>query len=65
MDVALALANKADDDKKPFPMKEWKEQLESTIGARKVFAYMRQSPYDRGGPNWEGAAQCHFQMDSV
>ena len=52
MDVVLALANKAYDDKKPFPMKEWKEQLESTTGAQKVFAYMRQSPYDSGGQMW-------------
>ena len=25
MDIALAMANKSDDDKKPFPIKDWKE----------------------------------------
>ena len=52
LDVAVAFANKADDDGKPFPSKEWQEQLASSKGARKVLSYMRQAPYETGSQLW-------------
>ena len=41
VDIEVAFANKADDDKKPFPSKEWQEQLASSKGARNVLSCMR------------------------
>ena len=52
VDVAVAFANKADADGKPFPYTEWQEQLASSKGGRMVLSYMRQTPYGMGSQLW-------------
>ena len=52
VDVAVAFANKANDGGKPFPSKEWTEQLALSKGARKVLSYMWQAPYETGSQLW-------------
>ena len=53
LDVAVALANKADENGEAFPLKEWQTQLAAAEGTRRVFSYMRQAPYDTGSPMWQ------------
>ena len=52
VDVAVAFANKADANGKPFPYTEWQEQLASSKGGRMVVSYMRQTPYGTGSQLW-------------
>ena len=53
LDVAVALANTADDNGEDFPLKRWLNQLASAEGTRKVSTYMRQDPYDTGSQMWQ------------
>ena len=52
LEAALAFANRAEEDGKPFPFQEWKDHLQARAGLRKVASYMKQAPYDVGGQRW-------------
>ena len=52
LEVAVAFANRAEEDGKPFPFQEWKDHLQAGAGLRKVASYMRQAPYDVGSQRW-------------
>ena len=53
LDVAVALADKADENGELFPLKDWQTQLAEAEGTRRVFSYMRQAPYETGSPMWQ------------
>ena len=53
VDIALALAQKADEGGQAIPMQAWKDRrLAAGEGDRKVRQYMEQAPYATGGQLW-------------
>ena len=52
VEVAVAFADRAEEDGTPFPMQEWKDHLQAGAGLRKVATYMKQAPYTVGSARW-------------
>ena len=52
LEAALAFADKAEEEGKPFPHQEWKDHLSAGAGMRSVAVYMKQAPFDVGSPRW-------------
>ena len=53
LEVAVAFAAKAEEEGKPFPMKEWKAHLEAGDGKSKVYTYLQQVQHEMGTHAWK------------
>ena len=49
LEVAVAFADRAEDEGKPFPFQEWKDHIQTGARLHKVAAYMKRAPYPMGG----------------
>ena len=52
LEAALAFADRAEEEGKPFPHREWKDHLSGGAGQRSVAAYMKQAPFAVGSERW-------------